>query len=409
MVVNFYDTSALMILEELYPGLTMVSPIVLSELEHIKTSKDKDDKQKFQARRATKLLRKNGFQCANISNKEIKKIHRQYPFLSNINDHDILIQAIAEKRKFFKNDTFNFFTADLLLSYFGTQVSELEIRFLEEKQEGSDYCGWKEFNPSDTMFNSIYSTPEKNILNAFTNEYCILKEKDEIKDITRWNGEKYCKLNYKSFKTSLGEKIEPRNKEQKMYLDLLQNDNIPVKMCLGHFGTGKSMLALAYALNRIQKGEFDKIVFVKNNVEVKDAGKLGLLPGDELDKLGPYYAQIADHIGELELEEMIQTNRIEPIHLGFIRGRDIKNSIIIVDECENITRQHAQLLLGRVSKGSQIIFIGDKRQCDSLSFERNSGIIALLEGLVGNPLFGVVKLVKSERSEVAALADKLDK
>ena len=134
-----------------------------------------------------------------------------------------------------------------------------------------------------------------------------------------------------------------------------------------------------------------------------------MLPGDELDKLGPYYAQIADHIGELELEEMIQTNRIEPIHLGFIRGRDIKNSIIIVDECENITRQHAQLLLGRVSKGSQIIFIGDKRQCDSLSFERNSGIIALLEGLVGNPLFGVVKLVKSERSEVAALADKLDK
>lgn len=408
MVVNFYDTSALMILDELYAGLTLVSPIVLSELEHIKSSRDKDEKQKFQARRATKLLRKNGFQCANISKKEIKKIRKKYSFLSNNNDHSILVEAAAEKNRFFKGDTFNFFTADLLLSYFGNQIPELEIKFLEEKQTNTEYFGWKEYELTENEFSAIYSNPEKNILNSFTNEYCILKERNEVKDIVRWNGEKYCKLNYKAFKSSLGERIEPRNREQKLYLDLLQNDNIPVKMCLGRFGSGKSMLALAYALNRIQKGDFDKIVFVKNNIEVKDAGRLGLLPGDELDKLKPYYAQIADHIGELQMEDLIAQNRIEPIHLGHIRGRDIKNSILIVDECENISRQHAQLLLGRISENSQIIFIGDKKQCDSFNIEKNSGIIALLEGLVGNPLFGMVNLIKSERSEVAALADLLD-
>ena len=121
-----------------------------------------------------------------------------------------------------------------------------------------------------------------------------------------------------------------------------------------------------------------------------------------------YYAQIADHIGELQMEDLIAQNRIEPIHLGHIRGRDIKNSILIVDECENISRQHAQLLLGRISENSQIIFIGDKKQCDSFNIEKNSGIIALIEGLVGNSLFGMVNLIKSERSEVAALADLLD-
>ena len=144
MVVNFYDTSALMILDELYAGLTLVSPIVLSELEHIKSSRDKDEKQKFQARRATKLLRKNGFQCANISKKEIKKIRKKYSFLSNNNDHSILVEAAAEKNRFFKGDTFNFFTADLLLSYFGNQIPELEIKFLEEKQTNTEYFGWKE-------------------------------------------------------------------------------------------------------------------------------------------------------------------------------------------------------------------------------------------------------------------------
>lgn len=408
MVVNFYDTSALMLLDELYAGLTIVSPFVLTELEQIKTSKDKDEKQKFQARRATKLLQKSGFKCANASLKTIKKITKKYPFLLNINDHKILCEAIAEKEKFFKDDSFNFLTADLLLSYFGSQIPNLEIRFLEEKKSQTEYFGWKEYCLSDDAFSSIYSKPTENILGAFTNEYCILKENEDVKDIVRWNGEKYCKLNYKTFKSLLGEKIEPRNREQKLYLDLLQNDKIPVKMCLGRFGSGKSMLALAYALNRIQKGDFDKIVFVKNNIEVKDAGRLGLLPGDELDKLKPYYAQIADHVGELQMEDLIAQNRIEPIHLGHIRGRDIKNSILIVDECENISRQHAQLLLGRISENSQIIFIGDKKQCDSFNIEKNSGIIALLEGLVGNSLFGMVNLIKSERSQVAALADLLD-
>ena len=196
MVVNFYDTSALMILDELYAGLTLVSPIVLSELEHIKSSRDKDEKQKFQARRATKLLRKSGFQCANISKKEIKKIYKKYSFLSNNNDHSILAEAVAEKNRFFKGDTFNFFTADLLLSYFGNQIPELEIKFLEEKQTNTEYFGWKEYELTENEFSSIYSNPEKNILNSFVNEYCILKERNEVKDIVRWNGEKYCKLNY---------------------------------------------------------------------------------------------------------------------------------------------------------------------------------------------------------------------
>jgi predicted ribonuclease YlaK len=82
----------------------------------------------------------------------------------------------------------------------------------------------------------------------------------------------------------LGERIKPRNIEQKMYLDLLQNCDIPIKLCIAKFGTGKSFLALSYALNAVNHGRFDKIIFVKNNLDVKGSGKLGTLPGGEIEK-----------------------------------------------------------------------------------------------------------------------------
>lgn len=104
--------------------------------------------------------------------------------------------------------------------------------------------------------------------------------------------------------------------------------------------------------------------------------------------------------------------RDEPLleieHLGYMRGRDIKNSIILVSEAENLTKEHVQLLIGRVAEGSQIWFDGDLKQTDSTVFEKYSGIKAMVEKLKGNSLFGYVHLKKSERSETARLADLLD-
>lgn len=412
MRVNIYDTSALLSLEKLYEGQTVISPIVLSELERIKTFKEKDEHQKFLARKATKMLREQGpnLMVSSATNKGRKKILKENNFLFAIDDHEILIDAISYAKENQKENEYYFITADLLFAIFSEQFTLFKTIYLPDLkiENQKEYFGWTNYYPTSEELTSLYSDSSNNILHAKINEYCIIHEGQEAKDIIRWDGSCYKKINYKSFKSTLGTKIDARNREQKLYLDLLQNDSIPVKLCLGRFGSGKSYLALAYALHRVQKGEFDKIIFVKNNIEVKDTGKIGSLPGDEIDKLAPFLAQLSDHIGDFTLEDMIQRNIIEPIHLGFIRGRDLKNSIILVDECENLTRQHVQLLLGRVSEGSQIIFIGDQKQADSLSFEKNSGIIAMIEKLAGNPLFGMVKLIKSERSAVSALADELD-
>jgi PhoH-like ATPase len=307
------------------------------------------------------------------------------------------------------NEEICFWTADYNMKLFA-EAEKFHVNFIDQKHPTDEelWCGWGKYYPSSEQMSNIYLNRNVNILGATVNEYCSIYEGTELKDIQRWDGNTYLNLNYKSFKSTLGSKIEPRNTEQKMLFDLLQNREIPIKLCLGRFGSGKSYLMLAHALNLVQKGEFDRIVFVKNNIQVKDTKDIGALPGEELDKMMPWLKQIEDHVGPFTFDDMINQNVIEPVHLGYIRGRDIKNSIIFCDEVENMTRQHIQLLIGRVSSRSELWLAGDLKQTDGINFEKNSGIQALIQGLTGDPLFGMVKLMKSERSKVAALADKLD-
>lgn len=131
------------------------------------------------------------------------------------------------------------------------------------------------------------------------------------------------------------------------------------------------------------------------------------LPGDEIAKQYPWLRQIEDHIGLQKFEEYLETNIIEPAHLSTLRGRDFKNSILLVDEAENLLSTNIQLLLGRVAENSEIIFCADIKQCD-YDNEKQSGIPKMIERLAGNKLFGMVKLLKTERSAVAAMADLLD-
>ena len=162
---------------------------------------------------------------------------------------------------------------------------------------------------------------------------------------------------------------------------------------------------ILHALEAIRCGNADKIVWVRNNIEVKDSVPLGALPGTADEKLLPFAGPLLDHIGGLDgMYAMMDNGQLELQHLGYIRGRDIKNSIIIASEAENLTVQHVQLLIGRVGEGSQLWLDGDHKQI----FKDNSGLLKAVERLAGQPLFGYVDLPISERSATARLADLLD-
>ena len=123
----------------------------------------------------------------------------------------------------------------------------------------------------------------------------------------------------------------------------------------------------------------------------------------------PYLGPFCDHVGgEDGARMLVEHHQLEVIPLAFLRGRSIKNAIIISTEAENLTKEHIQLLLGRVDDGSNLWLDADLRQRDRDIFEKSAGIEKMIERLSGEPLFGYVHLVKSERSETARLADKLN-
>jgi len=212
---------------------------------------------------------------------------KKYSFLSNINDHRIICAAelYAEQEK----QDLTFFTSDALQYLFALRMPHLmAVHPSEEDDIEREWGGWEKYYPNETEMSMLYSDPKMNILKCKTNEFAKIYDGSTLKDVLFWDGNEYRHLKYKEFVAPTGERIIPRNTEQKMYLDLLQNESIPIKLCIGHFGTGKSMFAETWATYQLQSGKFDKIVFVKNNLEVKGAGILGTLPGDEIDKQYPW-------------------------------------------------------------------------------------------------------------------------
>lgn len=274
-----------------------------------------------------------------------------------------------------------------------------------------EYYGFRDAVMSDDEMSEFYSSERnENTYGCLQNEYLVLKNEDgQVCDQFKWNGTHYIKVPYKQVNTRFIGKVKPRNLQQQLALDMLYDQDITVKVLVGKFGTGKDYLMTSAAVDQLERGKFDKIVWVRNNIEVKNSKPIGHLPGDYKDKLLPFAMPLADHLGGVEgLEYMLSNNKVELVHLGFIRGRDIKNSIIMCSEAENMTKEHIQLLLGRVGEGSSLWINGDYKQVDGDVFMKNSGLIIAVDKLKGHPRFGFVKLLKTERSETAAMADLLD-
>ena len=274
----------------------------------------------------------------------------------------------------------------------------------------AQYTGYKEICLTDDQFNQLYSQGKIDGYEFLENEYLIAKdEAGRIVDKLVCRGGKLTEVRYTTFKNTYTGTLKPRNEHQEIAFEMLRDANITVKLITGTWGTGKTLALVVAALDAVQKGQFERIIWVRNNVQVKDTDNLGALPGDAYDKMLPYLGPFMDHVGgEDGVKLLIEHDQLEVIPLGFLRGRSIRNSIIICSEAENLTKEHLQLLMGRVDEGSALWIDGDVRQRDRVAFEKSKGLETMIDRLKGEPLFGYVHLVKSERSATARLADKLN-
>lgn len=302
------------------------------------------------------------------------------------------------------------------------------------------YTGWKKWTPTDEEWTE-FCVSKKPPFEMLENEYLIVYDnsesplyycyengtlrqfrggsikftlKKELQDdpysaqSTEGQKKKTSKSSYKQEKPNV---VTPRNVEQYCAFDLLNNDKITCKLLTGNFGSGKTMLATYTALQMLNAGKVDKIIWLRNNISAAGTEQIGYLPGTEFEKLKPWLGPFIDHLGnEQRVMKLVENSQLEVPALGFIRGRNLEHSVIICSEAQNLTEELVKLIIGRVGEGSYLIFDGDfHHQVDRAIFEKSPGIKRMIDVLAGNPLFGYIHLPKSERSETARLADEFDK
>jgi hypothetical protein len=406
----FLDTNALLNLgANAFKEHFVIAQKTLQELEAIKGSASKDGEVKFKARSVARLLKDHyGDYTVILYSPEIKKIIEDY-FLEETPDNIILSSAYY----YSNNHSTIFCTDDLNCMILARDVFGLYTKGINEinlVKDMDEYKGFQDITLSEEEMAFFYSHVNENLYDSLINEYLIIRDSTgTVVDYRRWNGCKYDALSYKQINSKYLGKIKPVNPHQVLTFDLLQDSDITIKVLSGRAGSGKDYLMIANALRLIDTGKYDKLIYVRNPIGVKDASEIGFLPGEMDDKLMPFAAPLADHLGGREgLSLKIMEGVIEIEHLGFIRGRDIKNAIIYCTEAENLTREHVQLLISRVGDGCSIWLNGDFRQTDSSLFRMNNGLLSAVQRLAGQEKFGYVQLQKTERSETAALADLLD-
>jgi PhoH-like ATPase len=209
--------------------------------------------------------------------------------------------------------------------------------------------------------------------------------------------------------------ITARNAQQRMALELLLNDDIPLVTLSGKAGTGKTLLALAAGLMKVEdERKYKKLLIARPVVPMgKD---IGYLPGEKEEKLRPWMQPIYDNLEFLF--DTKKTGDIEKILLGlgsihvealtYIRGRSIPGQFIIIDEAQNLTSHEVKTIVSRVGEGSKIILVGDPQQIDHPYLDAiSNGLTTIIEKFRNEHLSGHIHLEKGERSKLAQLAADL--
>ena len=406
----FFDTNSLLNLgEKAFEEFFIISQITLEEIENIKVDSGKDGEVKYKARRLARLLDEKEDQYEIVPDDYRVEEVVQNKKLSLTPDNIIVASAYLYSKLY--DSSILFVSDDINLKFISKKIFGLKTKGLNELNllDIEEYLGYKTVTMNDDEMAYFYSHLDENKYDLLVNQYLVIKNIDgDIVDNRCWTGAEHRSLKYKQISNDFMGKIKPRNNEQMLAFDMLQNKDITIKILTGAMGGGKDYLQIANALRFVKLGEYDTIVFMRNPIQVKNIKELGFLPGSLSEKMKPVVMSLADHLGgETGLEMKMMSGEIIVEHLGYIRGRTYKNSIVYVSEAENLTKEHMQLLISRIGEGSALWVNGDFKQTDSSVFRINNGLLSAISCLKGQPEFGYVKLNKTERSKTAQLAELL--
>lgn len=285
---------------------------------------------------------------------------------------------------------------------------------IEGEVSVSDYYHVENINATDDMLNELYNgnltTNDLQLCCNVINTPLYFRHREDTILATIKSGGKIVPLQNtkKNNFYDIGGKIKPVNEYQKQLVNLIKDDGIKIVGCIGRSGSGKSLIALATALKLVDDGVYSHVKLIKPYVSLGNT--VGYLKGDLSSKLDPIkqsFNSALECIGT-DIETLEDRGIVTFSTLEFERGKTYHSTLVIVDECQNLTNMEIKSLITRCGASSKIVLLGDTKQIDSLYLSENyNGLSYVVDRLNGQEFFATIFLNKSERAEFINVVDDL--
>lgn len=415
--MNIYlDTSVLMHsttrLEKLIEegNKLVVCTLVLEELDNHKDGKDGE--KAFKARTAIKFLKKYEDQIEFITSDGCQaEAIKRYEFDPNKPDNKILEAAIIYEIETGKK--LEIYTNDISMSI---KARRLGLECLTpEYEEDKSYKGYIEIKGTEEE--NDYTLKELMVSDTLhPNQYIIVTDTDyeengeifERSYAVKWTGDDYAETIIPRSK-----ELQPKNMPQACAIDLMFSKDIPIKIICGGYGSGKTYIAVKSAEELINRYFcYSKLLLVRNPIPA-DNIDIGALPGTKHDKVGSYFQSMTQYLSDVSsniYEDSFDPDNLEAAKRrgyqlemeipSFMKGRSVDDTLMIVDECEDLNLKLIKLLGTRIGNNSAIVLTGDWHQAEQ-QYKYDSGISKLIEQTIDDPLVGIVVLDEDVRSSVS--------
>ena len=369
--------------------------MTLQELEEIKISSRKDDEIKYKARKVLHLLDENSDKYDVVVYTTAMENYINEKQVEISPDTKIIACCAFSQGLLPKGEKFVFVTNDIACKMIASKIFGLEVESVGEKE--NIYKGYRIIKGNTEQINNLMDNMDLSDWN--TNEYLIIQNTDDSSEKEmRFDGEKFVAL-----KLPPSKYIKAKNSLQRCALDILNNQDITIAAILGGYGSGKTFITMQMALYSVnEKGYQSKILGVRS--PQGEGKEIGYLPGDMESKVEGFFEPLTQQLdgGEFELESLKQRGVLETNIPFYMKGTTYNNTVILVDEAEDLDDKQIRLVGTRVGTNSKICFSGDYKQSVINTTDSNA-LVKMCNEFKGNKNFATIYLGEDVRSSTSKM------